>query len=202
MMKARKRARRETQSMEDPPAPSERNFGGRPGREPQAGERVHLGIRVTPEMKRRLEEASAGNGRSQSQEAEFRLERSFDRTGLLPEVLTLAFDKETAGIVLMLANVMHVIGMIAGDAEKVASWSSGPDTFDHVAKGVVRILDACRPSDPPGQIKLNNKFIADAMIRAVRGDPPDKAIWNFTPNGDTIRELLGPVADRLKEPKP
>jgi hypothetical protein len=55
-----------------------KGFGGRPRREPEPGERVSLGLRVTPDMKRRLDEAAAKSGRSQSQEAELRLERSFD----------------------------------------------------------------------------------------------------------------------------
>jgi hypothetical protein len=43
-------------------------------------------------MKQRLEETAAATGRSQSQEVELRLDRSFDREDLLPDVLSLAFD--------------------------------------------------------------------------------------------------------------
>ena len=51
---------------------------GRPTKTPKPGERVQLGLRVTPEMKKRLEKAAIKNGRSISQEAELRLERSLD----------------------------------------------------------------------------------------------------------------------------
>ena len=51
---------------------------GRPTKKPKPGERVPLGLRVTPEMKKRLEKAAIRNGRSISQEAELRLERSLD----------------------------------------------------------------------------------------------------------------------------
>ena len=51
---------------------------GRPIKAPKPGERVQLGLRVTPEMKKRLEKAAIKNGRSISQEAELRLERSLD----------------------------------------------------------------------------------------------------------------------------
>ena len=52
--------------------------GGRPlSRERKPGKKIHLGILVTPEMKRRIEEISAVTGRSQSQEAELRIEQSF-----------------------------------------------------------------------------------------------------------------------------
>lgn len=51
---------------------------GRPTKKPKPGERVPLGLRVTPEMKKRLEKAAIKNGRSISQEAELRLDRSLD----------------------------------------------------------------------------------------------------------------------------
>lgn len=64
---------------------------GRPTKAPQTEGRVSLGLRVSAEIKRRLDAAAEVSGRSQSQEAEFRLERSFERQGLLREVLELAF---------------------------------------------------------------------------------------------------------------
>ena len=68
---------------------------------PTVGERVPLGLRVTPELKRKLDAAAEQTGRSQSQEAELRLEHTFDRQELLPEILTLAYgSKEIAGIVM------------------------------------------------------------------------------------------------------
>jgi hypothetical protein len=71
---------------------------GRPTRPPKPGERVTLGLRVTAELKNRIEGAANEKGRSLSQEAEFRLERSFDREELLPEVLTLAYGKALANV--------------------------------------------------------------------------------------------------------
>jgi hypothetical protein len=44
---------------------------------PSVGPRIKLGLRVTPEMKARLDAATIESGRSQSQEAEFRLAKSF-----------------------------------------------------------------------------------------------------------------------------
>lgn len=49
----------------------------KPGRPPIYGKRVPLGLRVTEKTKRRLDRAAAVSGRSQSQEAELRLECSF-----------------------------------------------------------------------------------------------------------------------------
>lgn len=44
---------------------------------PSIGKRVGLGLRITPEMKARIEAQCEIAGRSQSQEVEMRLERSF-----------------------------------------------------------------------------------------------------------------------------
>src|SRR5262245_11105623 len=63
---------------------------GRPVVEAAPGQRAGLSLRVTPELKQQLEETALKKGRSLSQEAEFRLERSFEHEGLLREVLTLA----------------------------------------------------------------------------------------------------------------
>jgi TraY domain len=51
---------------------------GRPMKAPTEGERVMIGVRVTPEMKNRLMEAAEKSGRSLSQEAEIRLQQSLD----------------------------------------------------------------------------------------------------------------------------
>ena len=44
---------------------------------PSAGARVALGLRVTPGMFERIKAECTANGRSQSQDVEMRLERSF-----------------------------------------------------------------------------------------------------------------------------
>ena len=67
---------------------------GRPIKEADPGERAALSLRVRPIIKKKLEESAELNGRSLSQEAEFRLEHTFDRQGLLMEVMSLAFGKE------------------------------------------------------------------------------------------------------------
>ena len=51
---------------------------GPPNQPPVSGERVSLGLRVTAQVKRLLDNAAARSGRSQSQEAEWRLENSLN----------------------------------------------------------------------------------------------------------------------------
>ncbi|MGO7259023.1 hypothetical protein ACCT32_36365, partial [Rhizobium brockwellii] len=51
---------------------------GRPIKEAEPGKRVSLGLKVTAAIKSKLDKAAREVGRTQSQEAEVRLERSFD----------------------------------------------------------------------------------------------------------------------------
>jgi len=98
-----------------------RKFGAPPKREAEPGERFQLGIRVTAELKRKLDAAAEQSGRSQSQEAELRLEHTFDRQGLLSEVLTLAYGKRAADDLMLLGATMTM------DPKE---YREDPDRFD------------------------------------------------------------------------
>ncbi len=50
---------------------------GRPTKDPKPGQKASLGLKVTADLKKRLEMAAKQSGRTQSQEAEVRLERTF-----------------------------------------------------------------------------------------------------------------------------
>src|SRR5262245_23312551 len=52
---------------------------GRPLKAPTPGQRVGMSLRITPETKARLEKAANRSGRSLSQEAELRIEQSFQK---------------------------------------------------------------------------------------------------------------------------
>src|SRR5262245_2407464 len=80
--------------------------GGRPKRKISPGERVPLGLRVTPSLKSVLDKAAERSGRSQSQEAELRLERTFRDQSLLPDALELAYGRQLAGLLMILARAM------------------------------------------------------------------------------------------------
>jgi hypothetical protein len=177
------------------------NFGGRRKRDPETGERVHLGIRVTPEMKQRLERTASLNGRSQSQEAEIRIERSFDREDLLPEVLTLAYGREVAGILMMLGVVMTEAGYLshAMDAVHPAElWTDDSDAFHLAIQAATALLNAARPL---GRAASNSRLglqCAFEMINALRGKPMQrKRYTRYARSAHTIRPLLGPIAARM-----
>ena len=76
---------------------------GRPPLAPGKAKRASFNTRLRPSLKVVLEAAATQQGRSLSEEIEFRLERSLDDQRLLVEALELGFGRQVAG--LMLARV-------------------------------------------------------------------------------------------------
>jgi len=179
---------------------------GRPLKPAEAGKRVSLGLKVTPQFKERLDAAALETGRTQSQEAEMRLEQSFNREDLLGEAMCLAYGKELAGLLMMLGTAMHDVGRSAGFSatftiEGANAWWSHPYAYDQAVQAVGRILEAARPlgerRPPRGpdaearalRIRYGVGF-ANSMIETVCGrvaTDKDEA------EGDKLRRLLGPI---------
>jgi hypothetical protein len=193
-----------------------RRYGGRPGRKPKAGERVHLGIRVTPEMKGRLEATASSSGRSQSQEAEMRLARSFDRQDLLSEVLTLAYGREVAGMLMMLGQVLVDTPKFFEPPPNFSEnegirgpWTLDPRSIDRSLQAATLVLNAFRSEGSRKGSEPHWDPSAARIIGLVRSDDWTERDSKLIPGRDpfadpakTIRSLLGPLATRLKEPKP
>jgi hypothetical protein len=188
-----------------------RNRGGRPGREPDPGERVKLGLRVTPQMKARLDTAAKHSGRSQSQEAEFRLERSFDRQDLVRDALTSAYGAELAGLLMMSGLAMLNAGLnqywnrsdpLEGD-EELTNWTDDPTAYDQGVQAINLILEAYRPS---GEVeKPSNptsiKVVKD-LIRTIKNKKRSLGGWH-DPFAQPLAETIGKLirSDRLREPE-
>lgn len=137
-----------------------KKLGGPQKRELKPGERVALSLRMTPGLKRRLDAAAEANGRSQSQEAEFRLERSFDRQDLLAEALTTAYgSKEIAGLVMLIGDALQNAGSAQYAlgrpwpevlAEGRGAWVADSDAYIQATDAVHRILEVLRPQESQG----------------------------------------------------
>jgi hypothetical protein len=89
--------------------------------------------------------AGSASGRNLSQEAEWRLENSFQGADLLDQGLDLAFGPQAVGLALLVAQVGNSIGAASGTRH----WLSDPYAFDQVVQGVAEVLSALRP---PGEI--------------------------------------------------
>jgi hypothetical protein len=126
---------------------------GRPRRQPELRERVQLSLRVTPHVKGRLDLAALLSGRSQSMEAEMRIEQSFDREDLLSEVLVLAYGRSLARLLLIMGNVMVAVGrrsqlarLEKGHPRNASDdWALDEGPYQEALRAALRVLDTVRP---------------------------------------------------------
>jgi hypothetical protein len=186
---------------------------------PSVGERVPLGLRVTPEMKARLDAAAELAGRSQSQEAEFRLERSFDRGDLLPDVLSLAYGRQMAGILMMLGVTMDDVADLHVNTRRRhwrrsdLHWTEDPAAFELARLVAITLLSALRPAGDTRRLIRRRDAekaveILNELLRAVRlgSKARDDPFFTAPPSppwcdANIIRALLGPIAKRITEAK-
>jgi SOS-response transcriptional repressor LexA/predicted transcriptional regulator len=178
-----------------------KKFGGPPKRETKLGERVALSLRLTPDLKRRLDAAAEGGGRSQSQEAEIRLASTFDREDLLPDLLRASFGSTTGGHLMAIGLLMTNAGLreywsrsagLAADE----NWPNDPTAFDQAVQAVFEWLNRARP---PGEV-LGSQIspgvlFANDLITSLGRTPTkgDRLAGHYT----AIQTLLGPIAKRM-----
>ncbi len=149
---------------------------GRPTTTAKPGKKATLGIRATANLKRRLVSEADRNDRSLSQEAELRLERSFERQDLAEEVLTVAYGRQLAGLLTALGRTMKDAGTMAGfqstfTLEGSSDWLENPYAFDQAARAVTTIIEAFRPSGEVVEPKPQNIVVAG--VRGTKVDPEE-----------------------------
>ena len=198
---------------------------GRPLKIPKPGQRMGLGLIVTAEIKNRLDAAAQASGRTQSQEAELRLERSFEHQDMLGEALSLAFGSKPAGVVQAVARAMHDAGTTAAilarptDRDASGNWINDPFAFQQARAAVISVLDAFKPEGDPAAPRMVPAVVVDVDALTNRPgraeDAPDysqigeqKAAWiidalasgkrgdDSTQWAAPLRELLGPTLIR------
>jgi hypothetical protein len=181
-----------------------KKLSGPPKREFKEGERVALSLRMTPALKRRLDAMAERGGRSQSQQAEFMLERSFERHGLLAEALSLSYGSRTAGFLMMLGRLMQLAASTEGPLGPGAlhyDWTENPSS---AALGVVAaVIDGLLVPPKKGSDTIP-RLIAE-MGRLVGSPKYARRIRDELLRGeiDTIRQLVGrSMGHRLATAKP
>jgi hypothetical protein len=160
---------------------------------------VQFKTRMKERLRARLEEAANGHGISINAEIVERLERSFDRTDLLSDVLGLAYGRQAAGILVMFGEAISTL------VEDGASLTDAPVSFREAAEAIITILAAIRGGAERMKEMRGNEAgalgrqyaleLVHALVHA--GDA-----HLFTPHAslDTMRSLLGPAAlSRTKE---
>jgi hypothetical protein len=134
---------------------------GRPIKAPKPGERAALGFRITADTKQKLVLAAEKSGRSQSQEAELRLERSFERQDLMTEALTLAFGEAIGGLLRSRA-----------DDEKLKAL----------------LLQLAREK-PRGKFSYETYLLVNSALGLLRGPVPSREEWEQMPQAPTSEEF-------------
>lgn len=190
---------------------------GRPRRrQPRPGERVSLGLRVTPSIKAALDRAAQISGRSQSQEAEFRIERSFQDQKLLDDALRLAYGHELAGILLTMGEAMMATGRHAGfmatlTGEGPDTWWDNPYAFDQALQAANDVLQSVKPAGDSAAPRLGQtdrvdldrvaeglgRGIAAGVLQEIVSEEPTTS--RAITRAPRLREALGAhLVDRMK----
>jgi hypothetical protein len=180
---------------------------GRPTKKPEPGTRVSLGLKVTPEIKHKIDEAARASGRTQSQEAELRLERAFEHDRLLPDVLETAFGRQLAGVLLMLGTAMKQAGEISTIASfgfGMQNWFDVSYAFDQAARSANQILQALRPA---GDLVAPQYSFAEncgaGSANAILEEAASGKSRLMTPEDQDraarMHKMIGTLADRIKQ---
>lgn len=133
--------------------------------------RAQVGLRVSEEMRQRLEEAAKNSGRSINSEIVSRLDQSFETEDRLggPGLSTLI---ETV------ATVMKSTGELSGyyetsELKKRGKWMSLPFAFDQAAQAANAVLDIHKP---PGKIVVPERTYAEVTgLGEPKVDPKEAA---------------------------
>jgi hypothetical protein len=86
------------------------------GQEPLAGKRYPLGMRVSHDIRTKLEEAANASGRSLTAEAEHRLEDSFRREQSALDALSLKYGDRFGRVLIAAADAGQRTGRLYGSA--------------------------------------------------------------------------------------
>jgi hypothetical protein len=177
---------------------------GRPTKQPTPGARVSLGLKVTDEIKQRLDTAAQASGRTQSQEAEARLERTFRDEDLLPQLLRIAYGSQLTVAVLTLAKALKEAGAHAGVRtmggrfEGAETWFGNPAAYAEARDAAARVLSGLFPeADPamagvvaPESAKGLGKEIANGLLEALRNPERGGVIGDWAA---PLRAMLDPA---------
>jgi hypothetical protein len=189
---------------------------GRPTKPARPGKKMALGLRVTAEIKSALDAEAQRTGRTQSQEAELRLERSFRDQQQLPQALEATYGRQLAALLLVLARVMQDTGSQCGfiktyALEGAANWPVVPYAYDQVVKAVNRVLEGFRPEGDVSapvlkfagdQIPIPDDYyarlgenLANGALGALSSSDHGRELDEWA---RPIREQMGPLLKRIQ----
>lgn len=178
---------------------------GRPLKPAIAGQRASLGLRVSGDLKQRLDEAAKKAGRTQGQEAELRLERSFEAERVFEQTMELAYGPRLAAALLLIGHVMRSVGQtnaLLSTDHQGNDWFADAFAYDQVVQAANAVLEAYRPAGDPDRLATgdavsgwrdNGKRFAELILGVV-----DQAAANQFLQATFIRDRLGATRSRPK----
>jgi predicted HicB family RNase H-like nuclease len=181
---------------------------GRPPSEPGEAKRASFNTRLRPSLKLALEAAAKQEGRSLSEEIEFRLERSLDAQHQLIDALGLAFGRQVAALVLLVGLVAKETVFFAREPRRPGHQASISNAFvfGQVTMAINGLLRRIEPAEsykapPPGKVLFTDELpdgvaVADSMVDLIadpeREDADLEEIFDLW--GPAIRKWLGHAA--------
>lgn len=182
--------------------PQEPRRKGRPPKKGEPGVRASLGLKVTSDIKRRLDAAARANGRTQSQEAEARLERSFQEELLLPQLMDLAYGRQTAGLLMLIGSALRTalpffVWMEGGETKSErppSNWLHLPQAYRQ-AKGMISTI--LGKLDPLGPDNAPAPEWQDAYARDVAAEEVTHLDLQ-SPAGQRLAEIILARRERWK----
>ena len=175
---------------------------GRPTKTAKPGTKASLGLKVTASLKSRLEEAAAASGRTQSQEAEYRLERSFDRADLMWEMMELAYGREAGALILLMARAMTDAGRMSGyrhspTGNEGGSWVDDRFAYEQAQKAAATILSKFKPPRWESTRNISDeRFVQNMRTLAEGTDSNSWGEWFAENVLDGLRGKESTVKDR------
>jgi hypothetical protein len=151
---------------------------GRPRKPAIPGQRSALGLRVTPQIKELLDSKTKQSGRTQSQEAELRIELTFRAEQQLAQGLELVFGRQLSGLLMLLGRAMRDAGHLAGyqsarTFEGAENWMCNSYAYDQAAEAANVILEAFRPQSEPLLDELDRR---NARVRLLLSEVLGRAL--------------------------
>ena len=168
--------------------------------------RIPLSMRITPQIRERLVAGAEINGRSITQEAEFRLEQSFGQQSLFDEVLDLAYGPRVAAFLRLIGRILtdtgpHAAYKKTGKLETAINWISDAFAFDQAEKAVLLALEAFRPNGDktpppqPDEASRLGEMMARGVLIALKDRDCGGEIGEWA---RPIRERLGEIVEQIK----
>jgi hypothetical protein len=138
------------------------------------GKRYPLNMRTTFEVRQELEKAAAATGRSLAQEAEYRIQRTFENQRMLQEALDISFGSDISGLLMIIGDVMRATAQTVSFAKdgdpSLEIWSEDPVVYDEVAKAVATVFAEHRPVGgilPPSKMAPASRATASDIAQGI-----------------------------------